>query len=142
MVYCIVQFSPTAFESAPRTEPQLAAHVINAKQDWEVRKIIGKEDIDGVLPPEHSLGHVKELVDKFEARLQAQREANNGQRGTRRCIGWLIAEAGRPGNNVHHPLSHPISTTHMLLIIYVQYVSKNCFNRNEAEGLDTEDRGI
>lgn len=80
--------------------------MINAKQDWEVRKIIGKEDIDGVLPPEHSLGHVKELVDKFEAQLRAQREANNG--GTRRCIGWLIAEAVGPGNNVHHPLSQPL----------------------------------
>jgi hypothetical protein len=77
----IVSYSSPLLHLNPHTEPQLAAHVINAKQDWEVRKIIGKEDIDGVLPPEHSLGHVKELVDKFEAQLRAQREANNGRGG-------------------------------------------------------------
>jgi hypothetical protein len=80
-----------ASESAPPTEPQLCPQVIDADRDWEVRQIIGKEDVDGVLHylvdwyptllPEHSLGHAKELVDKFEARLRAQREANNGRGG-------------------------------------------------------------
>lgn len=51
--------------------------MIDANQDWEVRRIIGKEDVDGVLhylvdlyPKvvlKHSLGHAEELVDKFEA---------------------------------------------------------------------------
>jgi len=40
---------PTAFESLSPTEPQLAAQVINNNQDWEVCKIIGKEDVDSVL---------------------------------------------------------------------------------------------
>jgi len=79
--------TPGAFEPAPPPEPQLAAQVIDANQDWEVRRIIGKEDIDGVLhylvewsptlAPEHLLGHAKELVDEFEARLRAQRGAKN-----------------------------------------------------------------
>jgi hypothetical protein len=51
--------------------------VIDDNQDWEARKIIGKEDVDGVLHylvewcptlvPKHLLGHAKELVDDFEA---------------------------------------------------------------------------
>jgi hypothetical protein len=74
-----------AFKPALPTE--LATQLLDANQDWEVRKIIGKEDINGVphylvdwhptLVPEHSLGDAKELVDKFEARLRAQREAKN-----------------------------------------------------------------
>jgi hypothetical protein len=81
--------TPAAFESAPPPEPQLAAQVINANQDWEVRKIIGKEDVDGVLyylvewsptlVPKHLLGHAKEPVDEFEARLRAQRGVKNGR---------------------------------------------------------------
>jgi hypothetical protein len=81
--------TPVAFESASLTEPQLCPEVIDANQDWEVRKIIGREDVDGVLhylvewcptlEPEHSLGHAKELVDKFEARLRAQRGAKSGR---------------------------------------------------------------
>jgi hypothetical protein len=65
--------------------------VIDADRDWEVRKIIGKENVDGVLhylvdwyptlQPENSLRHAKELVDKFEARLRAQREVKNGRGG-------------------------------------------------------------
>jgi hypothetical protein len=31
--------------------------------------------------PENLLGHVKELVDKFEARLLARRGVKNGQKG-------------------------------------------------------------
>jgi hypothetical protein len=55
--------------------------VIDGNEDWEVRKVISKEDVDGALyylvewcltlVPEHLLGHAKELIDEFEARLQA-----------------------------------------------------------------------
>jgi hypothetical protein len=65
--------------------------VIDADRDWEVRRIVGKEEVDGVLHclvdwhptllPEHSLGYAEELVGKFEARLRAQREAKNGRGG-------------------------------------------------------------
>jgi hypothetical protein len=57
--------------------------VTDTNRDWEVRKIIGKEYVDGVLhylvkwcptlEPVHSLEHAKELVDEFEARLIALR---------------------------------------------------------------------
>lgn len=33
------------------------------------------------LVPENLLGHVKELVDEFEARLLARRGVKNGQKG-------------------------------------------------------------
>jgi hypothetical protein len=58
-------------------------------QDWEVRKIIGREHVDGVLhylvewcptlEPEHSLGHAKELVDEFEAQLRVLRGVKSGR---------------------------------------------------------------
>jgi hypothetical protein len=38
-----------ASKTAPLTEPQLFPQAIDADQDWEVRQIIGKEDVDGVL---------------------------------------------------------------------------------------------
>jgi hypothetical protein len=73
--------SPAALDSAPLTEPQLGPEVIDANQEWEVRKVIGREDVDGVLhylvewsptlEPEHSLGQAKELVVEFEAQLRA-----------------------------------------------------------------------
>ena len=60
--------------------------------DWDVREIIGKEDLDGVsyylvdwhptLLPVHSLGHAKELVDEFEARVRAQRGSKRGGLGS------------------------------------------------------------
>jgi hypothetical protein len=78
-------------EDSLRTESQLCLQVIDADRDWEIRKIVSKEVVDGVLhylvdwhptlPPVYSLGYAKELVDKFEARLRAQREANNGRGG-------------------------------------------------------------
>lgn len=78
-----------AFEDSPRIEPQLCSQVIEADKNWEVREIIGKEDVDGVLHymvewhptlmPEQSLGKAKELVNKFEARLRAQRKVKNGR---------------------------------------------------------------
>lgn len=61
----------------------------DAGQEWEVRKIIGKEYVNGVLhylvewcptlEPQHSLGHAKVLVDEFEAQLQAHRRTNDSR---------------------------------------------------------------
>jgi hypothetical protein len=78
-----------ALESASPTEPQLVSQVIDADCDWEARKIAGKEDVDGVLHyvvdwyptimPGHSLGHAKEKVDKYEARIRVQRKVKNGR---------------------------------------------------------------
>jgi hypothetical protein len=55
---------------------------VDSKQEWEIRDIIGKEDVDGVvhylvewnhtLMPKYALKNAKEMVNKFEARLQAQ----------------------------------------------------------------------
>jgi hypothetical protein len=84
--------TPDEFESVSRTEHQLCPDVVDeANQDWEVRKIIGREHVEGVLhylvewcptlEPEHSLGHAKELVDEFEARLQALRNNKEGRMG-------------------------------------------------------------
>ena len=75
-------------ESVPLSESQ---QLIDADSDWEVRQIIGREDVDGVLHylvdwvptllPKHSLGGLKEMVDKFEAQLRAQRPVKNGRGG-------------------------------------------------------------
>ena len=79
--------TPAAIESARPAEPQPAVQVNDANQEWEVREIIGKEDIGGVphylvgwsptLVPQHLLGHAKELLDEFEAQLRAKRGAKN-----------------------------------------------------------------
>ena len=87
-----------ACESAPVTEPQPSLETIDGSLDWEVRKIIGKEDIAGVphylvewcptLEPEHLLGHSKELVDEFEAQLRVQH-------GIKSAGGLLSLKAGQ-----------------------------------------------
>ena len=79
-----------ASETAPSIELQLCSQLINADQDWEIRRVIGKENVNGVLYylvdwcptllPEHSLGHAKELVYDFEARFRAQRRLSNDGR--------------------------------------------------------------
>jgi hypothetical protein len=89
-----------AIESSSPTEPQLCLGVVDADQEWGVRDIIGKEDVNGkqhywvdwrpTLLPEHSLGQAKDLVDKFEARLTTQRRFKNGR-------GRLGSEPGRSG---------------------------------------------
>jgi hypothetical protein len=88
---------PNASQSAPLVEPQLGPAVIDANQEWEIHKIIGREDVDGVrhylvewsstLEPKHSLP--KELVDEFEARLRAQREV----KGKRLGLGLKLKQA-------------------------------------------------
>jgi hypothetical protein len=87
--------SPVMFESASPTAPKLSP-IHNADEEWEVRKIIGKEYVDGVLhylvewcptlEHQHSLGHAKELVDKFESQLRAHR----GTKSRRRSVGLKI----------------------------------------------------
>jgi hypothetical protein len=94
----IAETTPTASESAPHTDPPLAEQTVDANQDWEVRDIIAKEDVDGVvhylvdwhptLVPTHSLGNAKELVDIFEARLRAHRRSKNKR-------GWLSLKPSR-----------------------------------------------
>jgi hypothetical protein len=83
--------TPGIFESASLTEPQQCSEVIDDNRDWEVREIIGKEYVDGVLhylvmwcptlEPVHSLEHAIELVDEFEAQLRTRREDKSGRGG-------------------------------------------------------------
>ena len=73
------------------TELEVCPVVTEVDQDWDVREIIGKEDLDGVtyylvdwhptLLPEYSLGHAKGLVQRFEARIRAQRGVNHKRGG-------------------------------------------------------------
>ena len=63
--------------------------VMDADQEWEIRDIIGKEDVDGVvhylvewnptLVPKYALKNAKEMVNKFEARLRAQARQEKGR---------------------------------------------------------------
>ncbi|PVH67793.1 hypothetical protein DL98DRAFT_264836 [Cadophora sp. DSE1049] len=79
--------SNTASGVTSPAELQVCPVVTDVDPDWDVREIIGKEDLDGVsyylvdwhptLLPAHTLGHAKELVDRFEARIRAQRGVNN-----------------------------------------------------------------
>lgn len=79
---------PEISVSASLRKPQLSPELDDTSQDWEVREVIGKEYVDGVLhymvewcptlQPVHSLEHAKELVDEFEARLRALHKDNEG----------------------------------------------------------------
>jgi hypothetical protein len=63
--------------------------VNETSKDCEVREVIGKEYVDGVLhymvkwcptlEPVHSLEHAKELVDEFEAQLRALHKNKGGR---------------------------------------------------------------
>jgi hypothetical protein len=65
--------------------------VTDADQEWEIRSIIGRQKVDGVVQywveweptwmRESELGGARELVDEFEARLQARGENQGGQGG-------------------------------------------------------------
>jgi hypothetical protein len=80
--------SPVMLGSASPTAPKLSP-IHDTDEEWEVRKIIGKEYVDGVLhylvewcptlEPQHSLGHAKELVDKFESQLRAHHGAKSAR---------------------------------------------------------------
>lgn len=81
---------PAMLESASPGKPKLSPEEMDdVNQEWEVRKIIGKEYVDGVLhylvewcptlEPEHSLGHAAGLVDKFESRLRVHCGAKSGR---------------------------------------------------------------
>ena len=90
----ISRTSPATFEPASLKRPKLSPEEADyANQEWEVRKVISKEYVASVLhylvkwcptlEPQHSLGHVKELMDEFEAQLRAHRGAKNGREGLR-----------------------------------------------------------
>ena len=72
---------PSLSESGDSLErPEQMAEAVDADKEWEIRDIIGKEDVDGVvhylvewnptLVPKYALKNAKEMVNKFEARLQ------------------------------------------------------------------------
>jgi hypothetical protein len=66
------------------------AEVVDANQEWQIRDMIGKENVDGVvhylvewnptLVPKYALKNAKEMVDKFGARLRAQARQEKGTR--------------------------------------------------------------
>jgi len=84
--------STPALEATSLAEVEVCPMLTDVDPDWGVREIIGKEDLDGVsyylvdwhptLLPVHSLGHAKELVDEFEARIRAQRGFKRGGLGS------------------------------------------------------------
>jgi hypothetical protein len=69
-------------------EPQLSPELADFSQGWEVREVIGKEYVGGVLhymvewcptlQPVHSLENAQELVDEFEGRLRALHKDRKG----------------------------------------------------------------
>jgi hypothetical protein len=83
--------TPEISVSASLRKPQLSPELDDTSRDWEVREVIGKEYVHGVLhymvewcptlQHVHSLEHAKELVDKFEARLRALRKDKEGRVG-------------------------------------------------------------
>jgi hypothetical protein len=83
--------TPEISVSPALRKPQLSLELDDTSRDWEVREVIGKEYVHGVLhymvewcptlQPVHSLEHAKELVDEFEARLLALRKDKKGRVG-------------------------------------------------------------
>jgi hypothetical protein len=79
--------SPLSEPESGIEPPQQMAEVVDANQEWEIRDIVGKVDVDGVvhywvkwkpsLLPKHVLKNAKDLVNKFEARLQARPRLGN-----------------------------------------------------------------
>jgi hypothetical protein len=84
------------------TEGRQKVAEVDSRQEWEIRDIIGKEDVDGVLHywvkweptlvPKYELKKAKRLVEKFEARLRAQ-----GRQKVGKSRGKLLTL--REGNN-------------------------------------------
>jgi len=78
-----------ACESIDFGDPQLVGLGTDAGQEWEIRSIIGRQKVDGIVQywveweptwmPESELTGARELVDEFEARLQASRGNRNEQ---------------------------------------------------------------
>jgi hypothetical protein len=68
--------TPEISVSATLRKPQPSPELDDTSQDWQVREVIGKEYVHGVLhymvewcptlQPVHSLEHAKELVDEFD----------------------------------------------------------------------------
>jgi hypothetical protein len=97
--------------------PKSDERIVDAGQQWDVRKIIGKEYIDGVLhylvvwcdtlEPEHSLGQASELVKEFEARIYAQREFNKRESSGLKRGRPVILEAEKPLGQQKRPRGRP-----------------------------------
>ena len=76
-----------ALRSTKLGEPQPVDRVTDAGQEWEIRSIIGRQKVDGIVQywveweptwmPKSELMGARELVDEFEARLQASRGNRN-----------------------------------------------------------------
>jgi hypothetical protein len=62
---------------------------VGADQEWGIRNIVGKKDVDGVmqylvewnptLVPKYTLKNAKEMANKFETRLRAQARQEKGR---------------------------------------------------------------
>ncbi|KAH9203115.1 hypothetical protein DL95DRAFT_399665 [Leptodontidium sp. 2 PMI_412] len=107
-----------------RTESKLYfPQVIDADRYWEVRKIVGKEYINGVLhywvdwyptpEPEDSLEHAMELVDDFEAQLQGQCgvKAGRGRPGLKRGEREVVEVDASGGQQHKRPRGRPRKQT-------------------------------
>jgi len=101
------------------TELQLCP-VVTDDQDWEVRGIVGKENVNGIshywvdwkptLLPKHSLGHAKELVDNYEAHIRALTNDRGGS-GSKRSEKANVEAKGITGRQGMKPRGRPRKQT-------------------------------
>lgn len=95
--------TPDISEAPCLTKPQLYPEVAEPGREWEVRKVIGKEYVEGVLhymvewcptlEPANDLEHAKEAVDEFEAfRKDSEGQRKLGvKRDGQKAIGHEVA---------------------------------------------------
>jgi hypothetical protein len=99
-----------ALRSTELGEPQPVDRVTDAGQEWEIRSIIGRQKVNGVVQywveweptwmPESELMGARELVHEFEARLQVPRENTIGQgKADDTCETQPKRRRGRPRKN-------------------------------------------
>jgi hypothetical protein len=99
-----------AFRSTELGEPQPLDRVTDAGQEWEIRGIIGRQKVNGVVQywveweptwmPESELMGSRELVDEFEARLQVPCENKIEQgKADDTCETQPKRRRGRPRKN-------------------------------------------
>lgn len=88
-VATLARTASMTYKSNDFAKSQQVAAVVDDNREWEIRDIIGKEDVDGVphdlvewhatLVPKYELKKARALVDKFEARLRAQGRQRDGK---------------------------------------------------------------
>jgi len=99
-----------ALRSTELGEPQPVDRVADAGQEWEIRGIIGRQKVNGVVQywveweptwmPESELMGARELVDEFEARLQVPCENKIEQgKADDTCETQPKRRRGRPWKN-------------------------------------------